>query len=383
MKKLGFGFMRLPLLDAGNSASIDQEQVNKMADLFIENGFNYVDTAYIYHNGQSEVALRKAFVERYPRDAFYVADKMPLGPHITSSEYYMPIFAEQIERMGGLEKIKYFDNYLLHGMDGTTYPIVEKTGGFDFMKKIKAEGNIKHICISWHDTASLLDTVLSAHPEIEYVQLQINYTDWASEVIQSGKCYDVCVKHGKPVIVMEPVKGGSLANLPPKAEVLFKTYTPDASNASWAIRYAASLENVCVVLSGMSCYEQIADNVSYMKDFQPLTMYEKGLIAKAVEEVNKAAAIPCTGCRYCLEYEKGCPENIPIPEVFSLYNSMKQYGYIWHHFEYYQNLCRDRGNPVDCIDCGHCEQHCPQHIEIRKWLKESHKILSDLSGVIK
>jgi predicted aldo/keto reductase-like oxidoreductase len=382
MKKLGFGMMRLPVKDAKDQASIDQEQVNKMADYFLANGFTYVDTAWMYHDGQSEVAVRKAFIERHPRESFYLADKLPVG-FLKSAEDYPKTLAQQVERLGGWDKLRYFDNYLIHGLDGTAYPTAVKFGAFEFLRGLKKEGKIRHFCLSFHDTPALLDEVLTKYPDIEMVQLQINYVDWDNEAIQSGKCYEVCVKHGKPVMVMEPVKGGSLASVPAEAARLFKAQNPTASAASWAIRYAASLENVRVVLSGMSSFEQMADNVSYMKDFAPLTDAEQATVRDVAAIITKATAIPCTGCRYCVSNEPPCPKNIPIPEIFALYNNMRQFGHLWHHSNYYQNLCRDYGAASDCIECGQCEERCPQHIEIRKWLKEAGADLADMSKITK
>lgn len=245
MKKLGFGMMRLPLLEPGKQSAIDQEQVNRMADYFLENGFTYADTAYMYHGGMSEVAVRKAFAERHPRDSFVLADKMPVAM-VKSTDDYPRIFAEQQKRCG----VDYFDYYLLHDVNRLCIDNVEQTGGFEFMKKLKEEGKARRIGFSYHDNAELLDKILDRHPEMEFVQLQINYVDWDNEAIQSGKCYEVCVKHGKPVIVMEPVKGGALAKVPEEIVKMYKSNNPDASIASWAVRYAASLDNLIVVLSG-------------------------------------------------------------------------------------------------------------------------------------
>lgn len=362
MKKLGFGMMRLPVTEPGNNKTIDQELVNKMVDRFLSEGFTYIDTAYPYHQGLSESAVRKALVERYPRDSFLLADKMPTFL-VNSAEDYPRFFAEQLKRCG----VDYFDYYLLHTLGEKNYANTLKFGGFAFMEQLKSEGKAKHIGFSYHDKAELLDQILTEHPEMEFVQLQINYIDWDSESIESRKCYEVAVKHQKPVIVMEPVKGGCLAEVPETVEELFHDVHPDWSIASWAVRFAASLEQVMVVLSGMSSYQQLEDNLSYMKDFVPLAENEQQTIATAVNLINASIAIPCTGCRYCVD---GCPQRIPIPEFFSLYNNQYQFRLFPAHRNYYMNLTQKFGKASDCIACGQCEEHCPQHIAIIEELKK-------------
>lgn len=367
IKKLGFGLMRLPQLDENDPRAIDQEQMNKMVDLFMEQGFTYFDTAYPYHQEMSEGAAKKALVERYPRDAFLLADKMPVWL-VNSAKDYQKLFDEQLERCG----VEYFDFYLLHCLGEVNYANSVKYGGFDFVRKLKAQGKAKHIGFSFHDKADVLDKILTEQPDMEFVQLQINYIDWENDGVEARKCYEVATRHGKPVIVMEPVKGGALANIPSQAEKLFRQKRPDMSMASWAIRYTASLENVLVVLSGMSSMAQMEDSLSFMGDkFEPLDQEEKKLVQMAADIINGSIAIPCTACRYCVD---GCPQNIPIPDYFALYNDQHAYGLFGNHENYYMNMTQSYGKASDCIECGQCQEHCPQHIEIIDRLKDVAKV---------
>jgi predicted aldo/keto reductase-like oxidoreductase len=283
---------------------------------------------------------------------------------VKESGDYQKYFDEQLGRCG----VDYFDYYLLHNLGGNAYTDTLKHGGFEFIKRMKAAGKARRIGFSFHDTAELLDRILTEQNDVDFVQLQINYIDWDNEGIQSRKCHEVAVKHGVPVIVMEPVKGGSLAIIPEDAEKIFKGYNSAASAASWAVRFAASLENVFVVLSGMSTPGQVADNVGYMRDFKPLNSDERALVERAAALINKNIAIPCTACAYCME---DCPQSIAIPQYFSLYNNQKQFGLTPSQTVYYNNLAAGgHGKASDCIACKQCEEHCPQHIEVAERLKE-------------
>lgn len=361
-KKLGFGCMRLPVIN-GDTNAIDDARFCAMIDSYMEQGFKYFDTAYPYHNEKSEEAVKRCLVERYDREKFFLATKMPVWL-VKETADYEKLFEIQRQRCG----VEYFDFYLLHAMNKDRVKEAEEKGGFAFVQRMKEEGKIRHIGFSFHDTADVLEDILSRHPEMEFVQLQINYYDWESESVQSRKCYEAAEKYGVPVIVMEPVKGGTLANMVGEPAAILKELDAEASYASFAIRYAASLENVMLVLSGMSDEAQLADNTSYMKDFVPLSEKEQQAIGKVVEELEKLPTIACTACRYCVE---GCPKKIVIPDVFHAYNSVVQFGLNDITRGNYNRAVANNGRAEDCIKCGKCEGQCPQHLSIRDLLEKT------------
>lgn len=364
MKKLGFGLMRLPQLNPDRYEEVDIETTIKMADSFMENGFTYFDTAAPYHRGNSETAFREAVVKRYPRSSYTITDKLSLFM-IQKKEEMQGFFDGQLERLG----LDYIDYYWLHGLGEPTYRKAEEFQAFQFIQDLKAQGKVKHIGLSFHDKAALLDEILTNHPEMEYVQIQLNYLDWEDGAVESRKCYETAVKHHKPVIVMEPIKGGSLVNIPDEAKKLFTDIRPDLSIASWAVRFAATPDNVMMVLSGMSDEAQMEDNISYMKKFQPLNQKEQDAVMKAAEIIKNSIAIPCTACRYCID---DCPKKIAIPDYFSIYNNLKRFGAKQNMVAgtYYGNLTQSHGKASDCLKCGKCEQRCPQHLPIRKYLAD-------------
>lgn len=352
-KKLGFGLMRLPM----QGEEIDLAQVKAMVDRFMEAGFTYFDTAYVYGNGKSELAAGEALVKRYPRASFRLATKLPMWP-VKQPEDMQRIFDTQLERTGA----GYFDYYLLHALNHENYVQTETFGAWQFGLALKEKGLIRHLGFSFHDNAQCLDKILTEHPETEFVQLQINYADWENKDIQSRLCYEVARKHGTPIIVMEPLKGGALAAMLPEIQDVFKQADPNASVASWAMRYAASLDGVVMVLSGMSNMAQMNDNVSYMADFRPMTDAERAIVVDVVKRLEKIPTIPCTACKYCVD---GCPQKINIPGIFEAYNDYTLYNNLDSaKGQYRWTTGSGGGKASDCIACGVCESHCPQHIRI-------------------
>lgn len=367
-KKLGFGLMRLPLTDANDKESIDIEALKEMVDTFMEQGFTYFDTAWMYCAFKSENAVKEALTDRYPRDRYTLTTKLHAS-YLKTKEDRDRIFEEQRQKTG----VDYFDYYLIHAIDQELYSIYNEMDCFNWLIEKKKQGLVKHIGFSYHDSAEFLDQVLTEHPEMEFVQLQMNYLDWESAEVQSRKCYEVAIKHGKPVIVMEPVKGGILADVPAEVRESFAAYHPDLSVPSWAIRFVASLDNVAMVLSGMSNMEQLMDNISYMKEFVPMNAEETELVHKAAEMIKDSIAIPCTGCSYCTE---GCPMQIAIPDLFRVYNKSKR-GEITdvEANEEYRQLTESGGKARECLACGQCQVACPQHLEIINYLKDVAKCM--------
>lgn len=365
MQKLGFGLMRLPVFDENDRSTVGVETVKNMVDLYMDRGFTYFDTAHRYNDEMSEPAIREALVNRYPRESFLLTDKITLN-YINQAEDQEPFFKKQLEICG----VDYFDNYLVHNMGSVWYPAAQRLGTFEFIKRMQDEGYVKHIGFSFHGTADVLETILQDHPETDIVQLQINYLDWKDAGIQSQKCYEAAREYGKSVVVMEPVKGGTLINLPDEVKDILCAYCPETSPASWAIRFAASLEGVPVVLSGMSDLEQVEENTNFMQNFTPLTPQEAAMLEKAAEMIRSRTAIACTSCRYCTT---DCPKNIAIPDYFCLYNNLKRLkntSYMANQSVYYMNLTRRHGKASECIQCGLCEKNCPQNLKIRDLLHE-------------
>jgi predicted aldo/keto reductase-like oxidoreductase len=353
----GFGCMRLPMKDG----EVDYEEMNRMVDAFLEAGFNYFDTAHGYLGGKSEIALRECLTKRYPREQYILTNKLT-NSFFKKEEDIRPLFESQLAACG----VSYFDFYLMHAQNEDHFAYFKKRRAYETALELKEEGKIKHFGISFHDRADVLEKILKEYPQIEVVQIQFNYVDYEDEAVESRKCYEVCQKYGKPVIVMEPVKGGSLVNLPQEARDVFDGVGNGLSYASYAIRFAAGFDQIMMVLSGMSNLEQMQDNLSYMKDFKPLSEKEKAAVDQVCTIFRNLGAIPCTACRYCTD---GCPKHISIPDLFSCMNA-KQIFKDWNQDWYYNEVyTKNAGKASDCIKCGKCEKACPQHLEIRKLLE--------------
>lgn len=368
-KRLGFGCMRLPI-EGEDHAKIDLAQFGRMADEFIDRGFTYFDTAYMYHDQMSESAVGEAVVARHARDTFTLATKMPLSMlGDADGAKQAATFEEQLRRL----RTDYVDYYLAHNVNVNTYETAKRLGTFEFIAEQKRAGRVRWMGFSFHDTADMLDRVLTEHPEVDFVQLQINWLDWSSPTIQSGKCYEVAKAHGKPVVVMEPIKGGTLANLPERAAAELTRTFPGSTPAELAIRYVASLENVMCVLSGMSMPEQLDENTRFMGAFEPIAESQRGAFVRAARAMRAEQAIPCTSCRYCT---RGCPKHIDIPTYFAAYNAFKRGQGAGHEQMYYRQMVKRQPGPADCVKCGRCETACPQHIFVREMLVEVDRALA-------
>ena len=356
-KNFGFGCMRLPM----NGDQVDIAETTRMVDEFLAQGFNYFDTAHGYIGGKSELALKECLTSRYPREAYSLTDKLTDSYFKTETDI-RPFFESQLEACG----VDYFDFYLMHSQNADNFKKFKACRAYETAFALKAEGRIRHVGLSFHDRAEVLDQILTEYPQIEVVQIQFNYLDYDDIAVQSRKCYEVCRKHGKPVLVMEPVKGGSLVNLPEEAKKVLDDLH-GGSPASYAIRFAAGFPGMMMVLSGMSNMEQMKDNLSYMRDFKPLNETELAAVNKVQEIFHKMNMIPCTACRYCVE---GCPKQISIPDLFAIMN-IKQLHHDWNADYYYEEVHTAPGRRAsDCLKCGKCEKICPQHLPIRELLEE-------------
>lgn len=357
-KKLAFGCMRLPM----NGDKVDEEQFCKMIDRFIDEGFNYFDTAHGYLDGKSELALKTCLTSRYPRKSYILTNKLT-DTYFNKQEDIRPFFENQLKWCG----VEYFDFYLMHAQGTINYGKFKKCKAYETAFELKSEGKIRHVGISFHDTADILEQILTEYPQIEAVQIQFNYLDYDDPSVQGRKVYEVCRKFGKPVLIMEPVKGGNLVNMPKEAKTILEDLN-GGSPASYAIRFCAGFEGVVSVLSGMSNLQQLEDNISYMKDFHPLDNTELKAVQKVCDILNSKNLIACTACRYCTA---GCPKQISIPDLFSCMNAKALNPNDWNPNFYYESVHTQNGRKAsDCIKCGKCEKICPQHLPIRSLLED-------------
>lgn len=364
MMKYGFGAMRLPLNDSENPQSVDEDELEMMIDCYMDSGYNFFDTAFPYHDGKSEEMLKKHLVERYPRESFLLSDKMP-SFCLQKKEDLEKFFQIQLERCG----VDYFDYYMLHNVSTWTLDALRKTGAYEYLLNLKRSGRVKHIGISIHDSAEVLDEILTEMPDVEFVLLQINYLDWENESIQSKECYETARKHGKDIMIMEPLKGGTLADLPEDLAEKLKMENPDISPVGLALKYCLELDGVVSVLSGTSNLKQLEDNLNTMKNLEPLNEKERELINEVVSEINKIDAIPCTQCNYCINE---CPVGIPIPTFFELYNIEKRFpSRGWStQMGYYRIYALRSAEASDCTGCGQCIEKCPQHLNIPEYMED-------------
>ena len=356
-KNFGFGCMRLPM----NGDEENLEETKQMVDAFLDAGFNYFDTAHGYIQGKSETALKACLTSRYPRDKYILTNKLSGGFFKTEADI-RPLFESQLEACG----VDYFDFYLMHSQGEGCYPHYKKCRAYETAFELKKEGKVRHVGISFHDRAEFLEQILTEYPEIEAVQIQFNYVDYDDLAVQSRRCYEVCRKYNKPVLVMEPVKGGNLVNLPEEAKAVLENLH-GGSPASYAIRFAAGFPGMMMVLSGMSSLRQMQDNISFMRDFKPLNEQEMEAIRQVQEIFKSRNLIPCTACRYCTD---GCPQHISIPDLFAIMNT-KQIHHDWNADYYYDDVYTGPGRKAsDCLKCGKCEKVCPQHLPIRQLLED-------------
>ena len=353
----GFGCMRLPMKDG----EVDREEFTRMVDGFLEAGFNYFDTAHGYLDGKSETAIRACLTSRHPRESYVLTNKLS-NNYFQSQEEIRPLFQSQLEACG----VEYFDFYLMHSQNKDVFEKYKRCRAYETALELRREGKVRHVGLSFHDKAQVLDQILTEYPQMEVVQIQLNYVDFEDPSVESRKCLEVCRAHGKPAIIMEPVKGGSLVNLPPTAQMVFDELK-GGSNASYAIRFAASQEGVWMVLSGMGNMDMIRDNVGFMKEFKPLDDREREAVDQVCAILRSQGLIPCTACRYCTER---CPKGIDIPALFACMNRKKVFNN-WNSVYYYQNVLTGEGTRAsDCLKCGACEEICPQHLKIRDLLGE-------------